>query len=71
MGYGNTPSSVYKREMGHRRMAHDQETRRLFSKIQELERKNQAARASVKGKKLSQTKTDLKTFFEVMERIRT
>ena len=47
MGYGNTPSWVYKREMSNLRASHDQEISQLFSKNQELERENQTLKARI------------------------
>jgi cell division protein FtsB len=47
MGYGNTPSWVYKREMAYQSMSHDQETSRLSSEIQELKKENQELKARI------------------------
>lgn len=47
MGYGNTPSWVYKREMAYQSMSHDQETSRLLSEIQALQKENQALKERI------------------------
>ncbi len=47
MGYGSTPSWVYKREMAYQSISHDQETSRLLSEIQALKKENQALKERI------------------------
>ena len=47
MGYGNTPSWVYKRGMAYQGMSHDQETNRLLSETKALKEENQALKSRI------------------------
>jgi cell division protein FtsB len=47
MGYGHTPSWVYKREMAYQSISHDQETSKLLSEIEELKKENQALKTRI------------------------